>query len=110
MTGQRVRGTLPQGLGDAIRDTAEEIAALLRGVADTGVPVPGWEWGVGAAAAHPAQANELMADIAAGHERSHGDGTPQSLAAANERALAEFDEREADPLAGMIVTQAVWRP
>lgn len=106
VTEQKVRGTLPQGLGDAIRDTAEEIAALLRDVADTGVPVPGSEWSVGAAAAHLAQANELMADVAAGHERSHGDGTPQSLAAANERALAEFDEREAGPLAGMIVAQA----
>ncbi|MER5183012.1 maleylpyruvate isomerase family mycothiol-dependent enzyme [Streptomyces sp. NPDC002896] len=97
---------MPEGLGDAIRDTSEEIAALLRGVADTGVPVPGSEWSVGAAAAHLAQANELMADVAAGHERRYGDGTPQSLAAANERALAEFDEREADPLAGMIVAQA----
>lgn len=106
VAGQDLRGTLPEGLGDAIRGTAEEIAALLRGVADTGVPVPGSEWSLGAAAAHLAQANELMADIAAGQERSHGDGTPQSLAAANERALAEFGERGADPLAGMIVEQA----
>lgn len=104
--GQDVRGTLPEGLADAIRGTAEEIAALLRGVADTGAPVPRSEWSVGEAAAHLAQANELMADIAAGHERSHGDGTPQSLAAANERALAEFAERGADALADMIVAQA----
>ncbi|NUK24360.1 maleylpyruvate isomerase family mycothiol-dependent enzyme [Streptomyces lunaelactis] len=107
VAGQDVRGTLPEGLGDAIRGTAEEIAALLRGVADTGVPVPGSHWSVGAAAAHLAQANELMADIAAGHERSHGDGTPQSLAAANERALAAFGERAAEPLAAMIEAQAV---
>ena len=86
-----------------IRETAEEIAALLRGGADTGLPVPGSEWSVGEAAAHLAQANELMADIAAGHARSHGDGTPQSLAAANERALAAFGERGAEPLAAMIV-------
>ena len=38
--------------------------------------------------------------------RAYGDGTPQSLAAANERALAEFGERGADPLAAMIVEQA----
>ncbi|MFI1394312.1 maleylpyruvate isomerase family mycothiol-dependent enzyme [Streptomyces sp. NPDC020681] len=94
------------GLADAIRATAEEIAALLRGVPDTDIPVPRSEWSVGAAAAHLAQANELMADVAAGHERRYGDGTPQSLAAANERALAEFGERGADPLAGMIVEQA----
>ncbi|MFC9238359.1 maleylpyruvate isomerase family mycothiol-dependent enzyme [Streptomyces decoyicus] len=108
--GQDVRGalpeTLPEGLGAAIRETAEEIAVLLRGGADTGLPVPGSEWSVGEAAAHLAQANELMADIAAGHARSYGDGTPQSLAAANERALAAFDERGAEPLAAMIVAQA----
>ncbi|MFB6875130.1 maleylpyruvate isomerase family mycothiol-dependent enzyme [Streptomyces sp. NPDC056323] len=103
MTGSDVRGTLPEGLGDALRSTAEEIAAVVRGFADTGVPVPRSEWTVGEAAAHLVQANELMADLAAGRERRYGDGTPQSLAAANERALAEFDERAAEPLAEMIV-------
>ncbi|MFC5802321.1 maleylpyruvate isomerase family mycothiol-dependent enzyme [Streptomyces formicae] len=97
---------MPEGLADAIRGTAEEIGALLRGAGDTGAPVPGSQWTVGEAAAHLAQANELMADIVAGHERDHGDGTPQSLAAANERALAAFDERAAGPLAAMIVEQA----
>ncbi|MFG2832501.1 maleylpyruvate isomerase family mycothiol-dependent enzyme [Streptomyces sp. NPDC048434] len=106
MAGQDVRGTLPEGLGGAIRETAEEIAALLRRGADMGLPVPGSEWNIGEAAAHLAQANELMADIAAGHARRYGDGTPQSLAAANERALAEFDERAAEPLAAIIVAQA----
>jgi uncharacterized protein (TIGR03083 family) len=104
--GQNVQGTLPQGLGTAIRDTAEEIAALLRGDADMGLPVPGAQWSTGQAAAHLALANELMADIAAGRERRYGDGTPQSLAAANEQALAAFGERGAGPLAAMIVAQA----
>ncbi|MBM4795952.1 maleylpyruvate isomerase family mycothiol-dependent enzyme [Streptomyces sioyaensis] len=104
--GQDIRGTLPEGLGAAIRETADEIAALLRRDTDMERPVPGSEWNVGEAAAHLAQANELMADVAAGHVRSYGDGTPQSLAAANERALAEFDERGAEPLAAMIVAQA----
>ncbi|SDM29543.1 maleylpyruvate isomerase family mycothiol-dependent enzyme [Streptomyces wuyuanensis] len=104
--GRGTLGTLPEGLGDAIRDTAAEIAALLSGAADTGIAVPGSEWTVGEAAAHLAQANELMADIAAGRERRHGDGTPQSLAAANALALAGFAERGADPLAAMIVEHA----
>ncbi|WP_405877178.1 maleylpyruvate isomerase family mycothiol-dependent enzyme [Streptomyces sp. NBC_01136] len=104
--GQDVRGILPEGLGVAIRDTAEEIAALLRRGADMGLPVPGSEWNVGEAAAHLAQANELMAALAAGHVRSYGDGTPQSLAAANEQALAAFHERGAEPLAALIVAQA----
>lgn len=97
---------LPGGLAEAIRDTALAIAALLGEATDTGAAVPGSEWNIGEAAAHLAQANELMAGIAAGQERSHGDGTPQSIAGANERALAAFDEREAGPLAGMIVAQA----
>ncbi|NLU75574.1 maleylpyruvate isomerase family mycothiol-dependent enzyme [Streptomyces sp. HNM0575] len=106
VAGQEARGALPEGLGDAIRDTAEEIAALLRGTDDTSIPVPASEWTVGEAAAHLAQANKLIADIAAGQKPVHGDGTAQSLAAANERALAEFEERGAVPLAGMIVEQA----
>ena len=97
---------LPPGLGAAIRDTAEEIAALVRGAGDTGLPVPGCEWTFGEAAAHLAQANELMADVAAGRERTHGDGTPGSIADANARALAEFGERAAGPLADMIAGQA----
>ncbi|MEU1408946.1 maleylpyruvate isomerase family mycothiol-dependent enzyme [Streptomyces sp. NPDC005728] len=103
---QDSRGPLPEGLGQAIRGTAEDIAALLRGVPDTAVPVPGSEWTVGEAAAHLALANELMADLAAGRERPYGDGTPQSLAAANAQSLTEFGERRADPLATMITEQA----
>ncbi|WP_443074272.1 maleylpyruvate isomerase family mycothiol-dependent enzyme [Streptomyces sp. NBC_01460] len=106
VAGQDVRGALPEGLADAIRTTAEDIAELLRGAPGTGGPVPGSEWTVGEAAAHLAQANALMADIAAGRPRSHGDGTPQSLAEANTRALAAFGERDAKPLAAMIEEQA----
>ncbi|MER6124622.1 maleylpyruvate isomerase family mycothiol-dependent enzyme [Streptomyces sp. NPDC001795] len=105
-TRQDTGGTLPEGLGQAIRETAGDIAALLHAVADTSLPVPGSEWTVGEAAAHLAQANELMADLAVGHERPYGDGTPQSLAEANERALAVFGERGAQTLAEMIVKQA----
>ncbi|MFF4842836.1 maleylpyruvate isomerase family mycothiol-dependent enzyme [Streptomyces collinus] len=105
-TRQDTRGPLPEGLGQAIRGTACDIAALLRGARDTAVPVPGSEWTVGEAAAHLALANELMADLAAGRERPYGDGTPQSLAGANERSLADFTERRAEPLAAMITEQA----
>lgn len=102
----RPRGVLPEGLAEAIRGTATDIAGVLREAADTGLPVPRSTWTVGEAAAHLAQANELMAAIAAGHPRTHGDGTPQSLAAANEAALAAFEERSARPLAEMITDQA----
>ncbi|MDF6017865.1 maleylpyruvate isomerase family mycothiol-dependent enzyme [Streptomyces sp. JH34] len=98
-------GRLPEGLADALRATAEEIAELLRGAPDTRAPVPGLVWTVGEVAAHLAQAGELMAEVAAGRSRPHGDGTPQGIAAANEQALAVFRERAARPLAAMIVTQ-----
>ncbi|MFB7733259.1 maleylpyruvate isomerase family mycothiol-dependent enzyme [Streptomyces sp. NPDC056112] len=99
-------GPLPEGLAEAIRETAGDIAALLRGAADPALPVPRSEWTVGEAAAHLALANELMADLARGRERPYGDGTPQSLAAANARALGGFEERRSEPLAAMIAEQA----
>ncbi|MFC9125680.1 hypothetical protein ACFT4A_02380 [Streptomyces sp. NPDC057099] len=100
------RDSLPEGLGQAIRETASAIAALLDGAADMTVPVPGLEWTVGETAAHLALANGLMADLASGQERVYGDGMPQSLAAANAQSLIEFPERRAEPLAAMIVEQA----
>ncbi|MFD6494915.1 maleylpyruvate isomerase family mycothiol-dependent enzyme [Streptomyces sp. NPDC060188] len=106
VAGQGVRRPLPEGLGAAILGTAEEIAALLGPGADMGRRIPGAEWNVGEAAAHLALANALMADVAAGHERPYGDGTPRSLAQANERSLADFGERAPEPLAVMIVEQA----
>ncbi|MEX0168388.1 maleylpyruvate isomerase family mycothiol-dependent enzyme [Streptomyces sp. LMG1-1-1.1] len=132
MTG-RTGGVLPGGLAEAIRGTAEDVAAVLRtaegagsrgdgpagrdagggapGGSATGhgggLPVPRSTWTVGEAAAHLAQANALMADLAAGHRRPYGDGTPGSLAEANERALAGFAERAPGPLAEMITAQAL---
>ncbi|MEU6194783.1 maleylpyruvate isomerase family mycothiol-dependent enzyme [Streptomyces sp. NPDC047061] len=104
--GQDARGALPTGLGQAIRQTAADITAVLDGVSDTSGAVPGSQWTVGEAAAHLALANELMADLAQGRERPYGDGTPQSLAAANTESLAAFGERRAAPLAAMITEQA----
>ena len=71
-----------------------------------GAPDPRGRVELGEAAAHLALANELMAELAAGQARPYGDGTPQSLAAANERSLAGFGERGAEPLAAMIVRHA----
>ncbi|MBT3166755.1 maleylpyruvate isomerase family mycothiol-dependent enzyme [Streptomyces sp. Vc74B-19] len=105
-TRTRTQDSLPEGLGQAIRQTAGEIAALLAGATDTTGPVPGLEWTVGETAAHLALANGLMADIASGQARPYGDGTPQGLAAANAQSLVAFPERTAEPLAAMIVEQA----
>ncbi|MYW17462.1 maleylpyruvate isomerase family mycothiol-dependent enzyme [Streptomyces sp. SID2955] len=100
---------VPDGLDQAIRDTAEAIAALVRDAGDAGGmarAVPGSDWTVGEVAAHLALANELMADLAAGRERPYGDGTPGSLAEANAQSLGVFTERRAEPLATMITEQA----
>ncbi|MEU6814585.1 maleylpyruvate isomerase family mycothiol-dependent enzyme [Streptomyces sp. NPDC046860] len=105
-TRRSARNPLPEGLGQAIRETAGDIAGLLRAATDTTVPVPGLEWSVGETAAHLALAGALMADLAAGRERPYGDGTPGSLAAANARSLDEFPERGAEPLAALIVDGA----
>ncbi|MGW0856179.1 maleylpyruvate isomerase family mycothiol-dependent enzyme [Streptomyces sp. NPDC002690] len=103
---QDTGGPLPEALRQAIRGTADDIATLLRNAPGTTAAVPGSEWTIGEAAAHLAMANELMADLAAGRERPYGDGTPQSLAPANARALAAFAERGSQPLAAMIAEQA----
>ncbi|MEV7570911.1 maleylpyruvate isomerase family mycothiol-dependent enzyme [Streptomyces tanashiensis] len=112
-TGGVLPGVLPEGLAEAIRGTADDIATVLRTPAPAGrpadtarLPVPRSTWTVGEAAAHLAQANALMADLAAGQERPYGDGTPGSLAEANAQALAGFGEREPGPLAEMITAQA----
>ncbi|MER6181770.1 maleylpyruvate isomerase family mycothiol-dependent enzyme [Streptomyces sp. NPDC001652] len=100
------KGSLPDGLGQAIRETADAIAALLDGATDMTVSVPGLEWTVGETAAHLVLAGGLMADLASGQERLYGDGTPQGLAAANAQSLIEFPERGAEPLAAMLVEEA----
>ncbi|WP_435843225.1 maleylpyruvate isomerase family mycothiol-dependent enzyme [Streptomyces gardneri] len=116
---QLTSGVLPENLAEAIRGTARDIAETLAGSGDGGgsgrggaaghrggLPVPRSVWTVGEAAAHLAQANALMADLATGRERPYGDGTPGSLAEANERALAAFAERDPATLADMITAQA----
>ncbi|MFJ5613104.1 hypothetical protein ACIQCJ_27460 [Streptomyces sp. NPDC093221] len=93
-------------LSVAVPAVAERIAALLRSPSDMAVPIPGARWTVGEAAAHLMLANALMADLAAGRERSYGDGTPGGLAAANTASLEAFTERDPAILAAGIVRHA----
>ncbi len=93
-------------LSEVVQAVAEDIAGDLRACGDATVRIPGAEWTVGEAAAHLAMANELMAQIAAGTERAYGDGTPDSLAAANTASLAAFTERDPHVLADAIVRHA----
>ncbi|MEU9078071.1 maleylpyruvate isomerase family mycothiol-dependent enzyme [Kitasatospora sp. NPDC048538] len=92
-------------LFEALTAVGDETVALLAGCrGDT--PIPGAEWTVAEAAAHLAMANELMAALAAGEERPYGDGTPGSLAAANEASLAARPERDPDLLGAQIARWA----
>ncbi len=92
-------------LFDALTAVGDEAVALLAGCRGT-TPIPGAEWTVAEAAAHLAMANELMAELAAGEERPYGDGTPGSLAAANEASLAARPERDPAVLGAEIARQA----
>jgi uncharacterized protein (TIGR03083 family) len=102
----RPTATVESPLSQAIGAVAEQIAELLRTCTDTAVPIAGAQWTVGESAAHLAMANELMADLAAGRKRAHGDGTAGSLAAANAIALAAFTERDPSVLAAGIARHA----
>ncbi|MFC1421222.1 maleylpyruvate isomerase family mycothiol-dependent enzyme [Streptacidiphilus cavernicola] len=88
---------------DEIAAVAAEIALVLHRCDRPDLRIPGALWSVGEAAAHLALANELMADLAAGRERRYGDGTPGSLAAANEESLAAYPERDPTVLAEAVV-------
>ena len=98
--------TVDSGLLEQTVAVAEDIARILRPCADPGLRIPGALWTVGEGAAHLALANELMADLAAGSERRYGDGTPGSLAAANEESLADYPERDPAVLAEEVVRHA----
>jgi uncharacterized protein (TIGR03083 family) len=106
MTESSVRVALSQLLLDEVVAVAEDIAAVLRARPDAEVRIPSASWTVGEAAAHLALANQLMADVARGVDRPYGDGSPDSLAAANAESLAAYPERDPVVLAELIVEYA----
>jgi uncharacterized protein (TIGR03083 family) len=106
MTESSVHAAPSPQLLDEVVAVAEDIAAVLRARPDGDAPIPGATWTVGEAAAHLALANELMADLARGVDRPYGDGTPDSLAAANEVSLTAYPERDPVALADVIVDHA----
>ncbi|WP_042434018.1 maleylpyruvate isomerase family mycothiol-dependent enzyme [Streptacidiphilus anmyonensis] len=106
MTESPVQAALsPLLLGEVVA-VAEDIAAVLRARPDADVPIPDASWTVGEAAAHLMLANELMADLARGVDRPYGDGSPDSLAAANTASLAACPERDPLVLAEAVVEHA----
>jgi uncharacterized damage-inducible protein DinB len=92
------------GAREALLDVTEQLADMIRPLADTAIPVPGSNWTVGETANHVAMAAELYVDLAGGATRVHGDVTTAGLAAANAEALAMDPERRADVLADAMLT------
>jgi uncharacterized damage-inducible protein DinB len=91
------------GARDALLEVTEQLADMIRPLADTAIPVRGSDWTVGETVNHVAMALQLFVDLAAGAGRVHGDVTKEGLAAANAEWLARDPERRADRLADAIV-------
>ena len=89
----------------AIESLSGWIAATIKDLPDTSIPVPGAEWTVGEVGAHVSDAQRLFARIAAGEIVRHGDGTPGSLAHANQNLLTINKQRDGRALAAAIVEQ-----
>jgi len=96
-------GTDRAKLGHAIESVSGQIAAMVKDLPDTNIPIPKADWTVGEAAAHVSDAQRLMSRLAAGEQVPHGDGTPGSLEHANRGALAANPERNGATLASSIV-------
>lgn len=93
----------PTRTAGALRQVASELAAMLRPPADMSKMCPKSQWTVGENATHLAVANQSFAGLAKGQPFVHGDGTPQSLAAANEELLRRHPDRDGDLAADAIL-------
>lgn len=92
----------PAHTAEALRRAGAEVAAMIRPPADLSKKCPKSPWTVGDNATHLAVANQAFAGLARGVPFPHGDGTPQGLAAANERLLANHPDWDADRAADAI--------
>jgi len=94
------------GLRHQIQAVAAEVAAMIRGLTDTGRVVPGSRWTVGEQAAHVALAQGLFAGFVSGAAEANpfADASDaEDFAAVNARLLGDHPERQALRLAGLIV-------
>ena len=87
----------------AIETLSDRIAEIIRDVPDTSVRIPGADWTVGEVGAHLSDAQRLFSRLATGETVRHGDGTPASLAHANQQLLVANPQRDGKALAASIV-------
>jgi len=90
-------------IAEASKVTVDELAGMIGSLEDTSIPIPRSEWTVGETGAHLAYAAIGFSMFARGLFYPHGDGTPQSLADANEIGLMGFPERGGPELAGHLL-------
>ncbi|MEX2587483.1 MAG: maleylpyruvate isomerase N-terminal domain-containing protein [Actinomycetota bacterium] len=96
----------PAHTAEALLRVGSELADMVRAPADMSTSCPGSQWSVGENATHLAVANQSFARLAKGEPFIHGDGTPESLAVANEQLLQRHPERDGDAAADAILTGA----
>lgn len=87
----------------ALVTVAERVAAMVRDLPDTAIPIPGSEWTVGETAAHLAFTNIGLAMMARGLFIPYADGTREGFAEANAVSLEGYPDRDGALLAGRIV-------
>lgn len=85
---------------------AELLAAMVRDLPDTNIPIPGSEWTVGEQAAHLAYTNVGLAIMARGLFIPYADGTREGFREANADSLDGYPDRDGALLAGRIVEGA----
>lgn len=94
---------------DALVAMAGRVAGLVRGMEDTGLPIPGWDWTAGEMLSHLVITGRYFADLVGGATPVYAEGTRQALAAANAHHLKVFTERNGARLADQLeeVTRSV---
>src|SRR5918992_1457565 len=75
---------------------------MISDLPDTTTRIPGADWTVGEVGAHLSDAQRLFSRLAAGETVAHGNGTPGSLAHANEQLLVANRQRDGGALATSI--------
>jgi uncharacterized damage-inducible protein DinB len=87
----------------AITAVTDYIAAMIRSLPDTTIPLSRSHWTIGTAAAHLVVSQRLSKKILQGEKNPYNSAKPETVAETNAKMLEEFVERKGDKLATMLV-------
>lgn len=82
---------------------SDYIAALIRPLHETNIPIKNGTWTIGAASAHLVISQKFSKKILQGEENPYKNAKPETVSAMNRKLLSEFPERRGDRLATMLV-------